>query len=118
MVNFVDTFKNRIQSATLTAIDSIVTPKIELLFRSINASSGRDATNFVASSELGEQIEVTAPFENASENKIVLHISKVNDETRNKIPNEVSELSVPDALFNQQLHTHHNNLCMTQLLAK
>ena len=45
MGNIVDTVENRIQNAMLTAIDSIITPKIKLAIRSINASSGRDATN-------------------------------------------------------------------------
>ena len=40
MGNFVDTVEDRIQNAILTAIDNIVTPKIELAIRSINASSG------------------------------------------------------------------------------
>ena len=43
-----DTVGDRIQNAVLTAIDSIVAPKIELAIRSINASSGRDVTTLVA----------------------------------------------------------------------
>ena len=53
MGNFVDTVQDRIQNRILTAKDSIVTPKIVLVFSSINASSGRDATSVVASSERG-----------------------------------------------------------------
>ena len=45
MCNIVDTVGDRNQIGILTAIDSIVTPKIELAFRSINAYSGRDATS-------------------------------------------------------------------------
>ena len=45
MSNIVDTVENRIQNAILTAIDSMVALKIELAFRSINASSGRDAAS-------------------------------------------------------------------------
>ena len=40
MGKIVDTVEDRIQNAILTAIDSIITPKIELAIRSINASSG------------------------------------------------------------------------------
>ena len=40
MSNFADTVEDRIQNAILTAIDSIVGPKIELANRSLNASSG------------------------------------------------------------------------------
>ena len=39
MSNIVDTFEDMIQNAILTAIDSIVAPKIESAIRSINASS-------------------------------------------------------------------------------
>ena len=45
MSNIVDTVENRIQIAVLTAIDNIVAPIIELAIRSINASSGQDATS-------------------------------------------------------------------------
>ena len=40
MSNFADTVEDRIQNAILTAIDSIVGPKIELSNWSLNASSG------------------------------------------------------------------------------
>ena len=52
----VDTVEDRIQNAVLTTRDSIITPKIELAIRSINASSGRDETSVMASSERGEHI--------------------------------------------------------------
>ena len=102
-----DTVEDRIQNAILTAIDSIVAPKIDLAIRSINASSGRDATSVTVLSERGEQIGITAPFGNASENNIVLHISNMNDETRNNIPDKISELSVPGTRFHGQSHIHH-----------
>ena len=88
--NIVDTVEDRIQNAILTAIDSIVAPKIELVFRSINASSGRDATSVTANSERGEHIGITAPFVNASANNDLSPISNVIDETRYNIPDEVS----------------------------
>ena len=91
----------------LTAIDSIITLEIELAVRSINASSGRAATNVMAKSERGEHIGITAPFENASGNNNILHISNVSDETRNIIPDEVSESSVPETHFDRQSQTHH-----------
>ena len=62
MSNIVDTFQDRIQNAILTAIDSIVAPKIELAFRSINASSGRDATIVTANSERGERVGINFPL--------------------------------------------------------
>ena len=53
MSNIVDTVEDRILNAILTAIDSIVAPKIELSIRSINVSSGRVATSVTANSERG-----------------------------------------------------------------
>ena len=109
MSNIVDTVEDRIQNAILTVIENIVAPKIEIAIRSINASSGRDGTSVTASSERGEHIGINAPFENASGNKIILYVSNVNDETRHNIPDEVSELSVPETHFDRQAHTHHSN---------
>ena len=108
MSNFVDTVEDRIQNAILTGIDNIVSPKIELAIRSINASSGRDVTSVSANSERREHIGINASFENASGNNNTLGVSNVNDETRHSIPDEVSELSVPETHFDRQTHTHHS----------
>ena len=89
MNNIVDTVEDMIQNAILNAIENIVTPKIELAIRSINASSGRDVTSVTENSERGEQAGINAFFENASGNNNI-HNSK--DETRNIILNEASEL--------------------------
>ena len=69
MSKIVDTVQDRIQNATLTAIDSLVAPMIELAIRSIKASSERDATSVTANSERGEHVGITPSFENASGNK-------------------------------------------------
>ena len=60
-----------------------------------------------ANSERGEHVGINASFENACGNNNILHVSKVNDEIRHNIPDEVSELSAPEAHFNRQAHTHH-----------
>ena len=108
--NMVDTVEDRIENAIYTAIDNIVAPKIESAIKSINASSGRDATTVNANSERGEHVGISASFENASENNNVLHVSTVNAETRPEFPDEVSELSVPGTRFDRQAHTHHTNV--------
>ena len=108
MNNIVDTVGDRIQIAIMTAIDNVVAPKIELAIRSINASSGRDLTSVSANSELREHTGINASFENASENNSTLNVTNVNDETRQNIHDEVSELSVPGTHFDRQSHTHHN----------
>ena len=107
MSNIVDTVEDRIQNAILTAIENIVAPKIELAIRSINASSGRDATSVSANSERRERVGINASLENASKNNDTLNASNVNDETRHNNPDEVSELSVPETHFDRQAHTHH-----------
>ena len=107
MSNIVDTVEDRIQNAILTAIENIVAPKIELAIRSINASSGRDATSVSANSERRERVGVNASFENASRNNDTLDVSNVNDETRHNIPDEVNELSVPVTHFDRQPQIHH-----------
>ena len=110
MSNIVDTVEDRIQNAILTAIDNIVAPKIELAIRSINASSGRDVTSVSANSERREHVGINASFENASGNNNTLGVSNVNDETRHNIPDEVSDLSVPETHFDRQAHTRHTIL--------
>ena len=106
--NIIDTVEDRIQNAILTAIDNIVASKIELAIRSKNASSGRDVTSVSANSERRERVGINASFENASRNNDTLDVSNVNDETRHNIPDEVSELSVPETHFDRQAHTHHS----------
>ena len=118
MNNIVDTVADKKQNAFLTAIDNIIAPKIELAIRSINASSGRDMTSVTANSERGEYVGINASFENASGNNNTLHVSNVNDETRHNIPDEVSELSSPEAHFGGQAHTHHKTLVITTTKTK
>ena len=107
MSNIVDTVEDRIQNTILTAIDNIVAPKIELAIRSINASSGRDATSVSANSERKGHVGIITSFENASGNNNTLGVSIANEETRHNISDEVGELSVPDTHFDRQTHTHH-----------
>ena len=112
----VETVENRMQNALLTAIDNNITLKVELVVRSINASSGRDATSIRADSERGERTGLTASFENVSENNNVLHISLTNDETRKIIPDEVKELSVPGTHFHRQSNSHPTDVCHFRFL--
>ena len=108
MSNIIDTVEDRIQNAILTAFENIVAPKIELAIRSINASSGREATSVSANSERREHVGINAFFENASGNNNTLGVSNVNDGTRHNNPDKVSELSVPETHFDRQTHTHHS----------
>ena len=96
MNNIVETVYDKIQNAILTAIDNIVARVIELAIRSIIASSGRDATNVAANSERGEHVGINTFFENASANNNVHYVTNGKNETRNNIPDEASELSVPE----------------------
>ena len=78
-----------------------------MAIRSRNVSSGQNVTNVTANSERGENIRITALFENASGRNVTLHVLNTIDETRNKIPEEVSKMSVPGTHFDRQPHTHH-----------
>ena len=60
-----------------------------------------------ANSERREQVGINASFEKASGNNNTLGVSNVNDKTRHNIPDEVSELSVPETTFDRQPQTHH-----------
>ena len=92
MCDIVDTGEDWIQNAILTAIDNIISPKIELAVRSINASSGRHTTSVTTNSERGERVEITAILENVSEKSKTFHELSANDETRNNLPDKVGEL--------------------------
>ena len=107
MSNIVDTVEDRIQNAFLTAIDNIVTPKIELAIRSINASSGRDVASASGNSERRGYEGINASFENASENNRTLGITNINDEARRNSHDGVNELSVTGAQFDRQSPIHH-----------
>ena len=107
MGNIVDTVEDKIQNANLTAVDNIITPRIELAVRSINAPSGRNAASLTSNSERGERIGITASFANVSERNNTFHELNANDETRENIPDEVKKLSVPGTHFDRQPHTHH-----------
>ena len=65
-------------------------------------------TSVMASSERGEHIGNHAALEYVSEKNNTLLVWNINDETGNKIPDEVSELSVPDTHFDRQPQTHHS----------
>ena len=107
MGSIVDAVEDRIQNAILTAIDNIITPRIELAVRSITASYGRDATSVTANPERRDCIGVTALFENVSQsNNTFCELSAI-DETRRNFPGEASDLSVSGADFDRQSRTHH-----------
>ena len=58
----VDTVEDKIQNAILKANDINLSPKLELVIGSINASSRRDATSIMAISVRGKHIGITTPF--------------------------------------------------------
>ena len=60
----------------------------------------------MAISKCGEQIVITAPFENVSERKNTLHVFNTDDETQNIFWDELSEMSVPWTHFDRQPQTH------------
>ena len=123
MNNIVDTVEDRIQNAILAAIDNIITPKIELAIRSINASSERDVTSVSAHSERREYTGINASLENASVNNDTLGVTNINDETRCSFHDRVNGLSARGTQFDRRSPTHcmalggstetHHMLCHT-----
>ena len=107
MNNIVDTVEDRIQNAILTAINNVVTPKIELAIRSINASSGRDATSVLMDPESREHVGINTPCGSVSGDNETQAISELNDEARHNIQGDTGRLSVLETHFDQQPHTHH-----------
>ena len=103
MGNITGSIKNWIQNAIRTTF----APKVVLAVRSRNSSSGRDATSVMMNSEHGEHIGIAGFFGNVSDRENTLHALKTNDETRDIFPEEVGELSVPEAHVERQPHTHH-----------
>ena len=106
--NIVETVEDRIENDILTAIDIIITSRIVLAPRSINASSGRGTASVTANSERGEHIGITASFEKVPDRNSTFQELNENDETRGKISDEVSEFSVPWTHFEWQSHIHHS----------
>ena len=74
MNNIVDTVEDGIENATLTAIDNILAPKIELAVTSQNSFSGRDVTSLSANSERRKHVGIITSFDNASGNNNKLHV--------------------------------------------
>ena len=60
MSKIVDPMEDRIQYAILTAIDNIISPNIELVVRSMNASSVRDMASTRTESDCEERVGITA----------------------------------------------------------
>ena len=110
MNNIVDTVEDRIQNAILTAIDNIIVPKIELAIRSVNASSGRDATSASTHSERREHTGINASFENASENNDTSGVTNVNDETRCSFHDGVNGLSASGTQLDRWSPTRYMTL--------
>ena len=76
------TVEDRIQIAILTTIDFFITPRIDVAVKSINTSSGRDASSVTTKSERGEIVSITASFQKVSEKNNTFFGSNANDETQ------------------------------------
>ena len=92
----------------MTAIDNIITPRIELAVRSTTASTEQDTTIVTANLDRVERAGITASFENVSERNNTNHELNANDETRQNIPYKVSEFLATITRFDQQSHTHYS----------
>ena len=93
-----------------TAVDNVITPRVELAVKSMTASSGGDVACVTAVFERGEQVGNFAPYGNVSNGNSTFRQLNSTDETRGFNLEEGSELPVAKATFHQQTHTHHNGL--------
>ena len=107
MGNIIETVEKKIQSALLSAMDNLLTPRFELAVRSMNASSRLDTVSVTAILECGEQVHIISSFEYLSDSHNTVHELNVNDETRGNIPDEVSDFPVPRTHYDRQLHTYY-----------
>ena len=73
----------------------------------MNTLSGQDAASVMGSSEHGEQIGITAPFEDISDRNDTFHKLNLTDETGLYNPDAIGEFPVSGTLFDRQSHTHH-----------
>ena len=76
--NIVYTVMDKIQNVILIAIDSLITPRIELAVRSINPIAGRYAASVTANSERGERLGITTSSENVCQKKQHISWLKLN----------------------------------------
>ena len=84
MGNIVGTVEDRIQNATLTAVDDIFRPKIELVVRMKAASTEQDTFSITANLERGQNLGITAFFQYIFHKNNTFHELIVNDETQGK----------------------------------
>ena len=80
MSNVIETVEDRIQNAILTAMDPVITPRIELAVNLMNTFSARD-WSVTANSEYGEEVWISAPYGNVSERKSTFRELNITNET-------------------------------------
>ena len=96
------TFEIRVQDALLTAIENLVSLRVELAMKSVNASSGRTVDGNVSEHE---QRDFSGNIEGLQMNS---HTDlKRIDETRGNITIEGSDFLVNERNVDWQTHTHH-----------
>ena len=78
----VETVEEKIRNSVLTAIEIIITPRIELAIRSMNATSGWNTASVTSISERGEQTMINASFENLSARYFAFQEIKNTDRIR------------------------------------
>ena len=106
--NVVETVKDGIQNAILVAMESIITPKIELTGISKNASSRQDAASVIANLENWEQAGLTASIENVSDRVITFPELNLTLETQGLNPDKVSKFRVSGTHVDRQPYIHHS----------
>ena len=107
--------EDRIQNATLTAMDKMVNPWIELAVKSTNACSGQNAVDRTVNLERGEHTGITASLENVSDRDNTSPEISTNDETGGHVTDEVRELSGPRTNLDRQPRAYHSETAIASV---
>ena len=89
-------------------MDNIITPVIEVAIRSLSASYGRDIAGVTANSERGQELGISARYENICDRNVAFYQLKLTNETRGYNHDEMSKIPASEADLDRQPHAHHN----------
>ena len=102
--------ETRVHKSNLTAMKSAVIPRVELVIKSVNASSGRDTESVVRDADQRDFPGKIDGFQMTASSRIISNtdLSRI-DETRGNNNVAVNDLSVNENNSDHQTHTHHTN---------
>ena len=88
-------------------MDDIITPTVELVVKSMNASARRDAASVTVISKRWEQVAISALHKNVSDKSSTFRELNLTDELRVYNPVKESEFLRSEARVDRQPYIHH-----------